>query len=454
MTKPSRGVQFVMNSKGSRSSDPKTKAAPGHKVQQSPTFEHPAASLRFRVSVQRSPRSYWTFWAGLVSAWSSCLLMAQAPAPTLQLDYVLGRTDRVFHISSQPGWFYTLQSSADLSNWASLTTLFANSLALTLTDSSPASAAEFFRAKRNPPNQALVTNYNGWTNAVLLNNGLVEAVIVPNAGRVLQLRFLGATNGPFWENASLYGRTATPTIWNTEGAFGGDKAWPSPQSAWGWPPPAGFDGSPNQVAISNGTVVLTTPVDSTYEIRTTRMVELALDAPVMRITTIFERTAATSRTNNQLGVWVITQVQDPLRCYVPVPSASVFPNGYTQLGSGLPAQFQNTNGLISFTRDLAASHKLGFDANSLAWVGTNLALRIDAPRVAGLPPSSYPDGGCNTEVYTNPGTSAPYVELESLGPLSLLPVGGRMQLVTQYTLFHRTQSDPDAEARTILNVSK
>src|SRR5262249_36624016 len=115
------------------------------------------------------------------------------------------------------------------------------------------------------------------------------------------------------------------------------------------------------------------------------------------------------------------------------------------------AQFRNTNGIISFTRDSATSHKLGFDAGILVWVGTNVALRIDAPRVASLPASSYPDNGCSTEIYTNPGTNATYVELESLGPLYLLGVGEKKEFVTTYSLFHRTQSDPDAEARAILS---
>jgi len=138
-------------------------------------------------------------------------------------------------------------------------------------------------------------------------------------------------------------------------------------------------------------------------------------------------------------------------CYVPVPQPSIFTNGYAQLGNGMPAQFRNTNTVISFTRDAAAAHKLGFDSGVLVWVGANVALRIDAPRLSGLPASSYPDGGCSTEIYTNPGTNAAYVELESLGPLYLLPPGAKKDFVTTYTLFHRTQTDPDAEALSILN---
>jgi hypothetical protein len=302
---------------------------------------------------------------------------------------------------------------------------------------------------QNGPISITVVNYHGWTNAVVLNNGLVEAVIVPDAGRVIQFRFTGDASGPFWENTNLFGATSTATNWNTEGSFGGDKSWPSPQSDWNWPPPSGFDGSPNQYSISNGTVTLTTPVDATYKIVTTRIIELAADKPVMRIKTLFQRTATTTWESKNLGVWVITQTRDPVGVYVPLPSQSIFAEGLRVWDNDMPAGFRRDKNLVSLTRDHARPHKVGFDASHVAWVGTNVSLRIDNPRVAGLPAGSYPDEGCNLEIYTNP--RAPYVELECLGPLSLLQVGGQMTMATTYTLFHRTESDADAEAKKILD---
>jgi hypothetical protein len=394
-------------------------------------------------------RLRWSLWIMLSCAVASDFAGAQPSAP--RLDVRINNSNVVVGLTGQSGLFYTWETSSDLSNWNPEEAVYANSPSLSFTEAiSGLGATEFVRAKVNTPNAAFVTNYATWTNSVLLNNGLVEAVIVPEAGRVLQFRFLGASDGAFWENRNLYGQTATPTSWNTEGSFGGDKSWPSPQSDWGWPPPSGFDGSPNQVVVTNGVVVLSSPEDPTYRIRVTRVIELKFDEPVMRIKTTFQRTAATTLTNNQLGTWIITQLQDPLGCYVPVPQPSIFSNGYTQLGSGMPAQFSNTNGVISFSRDTATAHKLGFDSGVLVWIGTNVALRIDAPRVLGLPASSYPDGGCSTEIYTNPGTNAPYVELESLGPFYLLPVGAEKDFLTTYTLFHRSQPDADTEARSIL----
>jgi hypothetical protein len=233
--------------------------------------------------------------------------------------------------------------------------------------------------------------------------------------------------------------------------FGGDKAWPSPQSAWGWPPPRGFDGRTNSVLLTNGTLTLVSTVDSNYKIQVRRVVELIPGEPVMRVTTSFERTEATAALTNELGVWIDCQAaaSTDSRCYVPVPSPSIFSSGYTTTGSAqftaaLPPAFTNSNGLISFGTPLTGNQKLGFDTGTLVLVGSQLDLRVDAPRIRD---TTYPDGNCNSEVYTAQG----YFELELLGPLATLPVGGKMQFITVYSLFHRTETTTDAEARKVLS---
>jgi hypothetical protein len=295
---------------------------------------------------------------------------------------------------------------------------------------------------------AVVTNYHLWSNVVSVNNGLVEVLVNPTDGRVQQFRFVGDTDGAFWENPDLFGKT--PGGGFRYENYGGDKAWPSPQSAWGWPPPKGFDGHTNSFSIANGTVTLVTSVDTRYKIQSTRTVELLPNQPVMRVTTTFERTAPTTLTNNPLGIWVDCQAAASAesRFYAPVPSPSIFPNGYTTNGSAqfttvLPPQFTDANGLISFGMPPSGDQKLGFDGGTLVLVGTNLDLRMDAPRVPG---ADYPDGNSSTEGYTDQG----YFELEMMGPLDKLPVGGKMQYVTLYTLFHRTEPTPDAEAKKVL----
>lgn len=118
-----------------------------------------------------------------------------------------------------------------------------------------------------------VTNYHGWADCLVVSNGKVEAVIVPAIGRVMQFRFAGESEGPFWENRQLDG---TPPDANSSewGNFGGDKSWPAPQAEWGkitgrgWPPPAAFDSQPVKAGVRDGQVILSSPVDRHFGIRT------------------------------------------------------------------------------------------------------------------------------------------------------------------------------------------
>ncbi len=305
------------------------------------------------------------------------------------------------------------------------------------------------------PPLAVLTNYHGWDNAISVNNGVVQAIIVPTIGRVQQFQFVGDTNNAFWENPSFFGQNPFPRFKD----FGGDKAWPAPQNSWrpNWPP-SDFDTMTNAATISNGVVTIVRAVDSRFGIRSTRIIELVANQPVMRIRTIFERVAAPSQSSlltSNIAIWIDCQASVSMnsRCYVPVPSPSIFTNGFTLTGDAffgptLPPTYAQTNGLISLGPDTAGSHKVGFDSGTLVLVGTNLSLRMEAPRVPGVP---YTSGGCSAEVYTAKFEPAsPFFELELLSPAPPLEVGQTREFVTTYSLFHRTEPTTDAEAQKVL----
>ena len=293
------------------------------------------------------------------------------------------------------------------------------------------------------------TNYHGWTNSIIVSNGRVEAVIVPAVGRVMQFRFAGEEDGPFWENPGMNGKVPDPeaTEW---GNFGGDKSWPSPQSEWpkttsrAWPPPSGFDATPVEVKQDGFVVTLISGVDPHYGIRTYREIKLDLDRPIMTITTTFRKVSGGPLF---AGVWVITQLKDPLAAYASLPDFERFRDGYHRQSDELPPHLKNENGYLSLTRDPKASHKIGTDASALIWVGKEAVLRIDSPhKVFG----DYPDEGCSAEIYTNPDPLA-YVELEMLGPMKKLIVGQRTSRTSTYTLLRRSEADTDLEVRKLFS---
>jgi hypothetical protein len=293
------------------------------------------------------------------------------------------------------------------------------------------------------------TTYHGWPDSLVLSNGKAEVTVVPRIGRIMQFGFAGE-EGVFWENRALDG---VPAVWNPNNwiNFGGDKAWPAPEGEWSkhmrlnaWQPPPAFDGTPAQARVDpNGDVVLTTTVDVFYGIRVERRIHLDGELPVMTVTTSYERVADKPI---KAGIWVITQLRNPERLYIPRAGKSQFSEGYVLLSKAPPPSVRVQPRWLSLERDTASAYKIGADAGTLLWVGKTAALRIDSPRVAG---AEYPDKGSSAEIYTNPNPLE-YIELEMLGPLQTLKPGDRIERVNTYTLIRRTQSDPDREAERIL----
>ena len=301
----------------------------------------------------------------------------------------------------------------------------------------------------SPPRSSVVSiNYHGWPDASLLSNGLVEAVIVPAIGRVMQFRLAGSQDGPFWENPGLWGRRPDPGSedWSN---FGGDKAWPSPQAAWrrlalrDWPPPRSYDGAPMKAVIDGLTVTLISPEGPGFGMRVRRRIELAPDRPVMMITTSFEKIIGSPL---EAGVWVITQLKDPVAVYALLPDSTAPGAGYVRQSADLPTKLKRDNGLLSLTRDPLKNHKIGTLAGTLVWIGPSEMVRIDSTLVPG---GTYPDDGSSAEVYTN-ADPLPYVELEMLGPLSRLAAGESIEQVSSYTLVRRSDPAPESDLRRLL----
>ena len=300
------------------------------------------------------------------------------------------------------------------------------------------------------------TPYPGWQDSYVLNNGIVEVVIIPAIGRIMDFHFIGHA-GPFWANSAMSGKNPDPKA-SEWGNFGGDKTWPAPQAEWGkitgrqWPPPPAFDSMPVKTSIIGHTVELVTPVDPAYGIRARRRISLDPRAAVMRVTTRYEKVQGEPR---KVGVWTITQTREPVDVYIRLPQNSMNKDGYVRMEKGdLPANLkvedsQNGAGrVISLTRDAGKASKIGTDGGTLLWVGEDDILRMDSPRLNN-PAAEYPDQGSSAEVYTSPNPLQ-YVELEMLGPLVEMKTGDHIERTTTYTLMHRRAQDARAEALQIL----
>jgi hypothetical protein len=287
--------------------------------------------------------------------------------------------------------------------------------------------------------------YRGWQDCLLLSNGMVEAIVVPTVGRVMQFRFTGDELGPFWENEELCGCVGDPSAGNEWLNFGGDKTWPSPQGDWekqtgrAWPPPDAFDSFPYQASVESDGVLLTSEVDGHYGIRAVRRVRLAPQAQQLQITTEFQKLSGAPV---HVGVWVITQLREPEWVFALLPETTSFAKGYVQQMGPEPKDARRDGQLLSLKRDPREAVKIGTEAASLLWMDEHIALRICAEDSAG----EYPNGGSRTEIYTNPDPLR-YVELETEGPVVTLNAGERTTRTNAYTLYPRSTPDCLLDAR-------
>ncbi len=292
---------------------------------------------------------------------------------------------------------------------------------------------------------ATAQNYHGWHDAIVLRNRVVEAVIVPSVGRVMQFRFVGETDGPFWENEKLAGQPMPAEPWKVaHGSFGGDKTWPAPQTLWNWPPPDVFDALPLTARVNaDRSVTLDSAVSQRFGLRTVRRITLEADAPVMRIDTTYQKISGDPLA---VSVWVITQLRDPVAVFLPVPATSKFPAGLAPQWPAPATAVQRDRDLFRVVRDPLKSYKIGNDASAIVWAGEKQLLKISLRRVPG---ATYPDDGCSAEFYGN-ADPVRYVELETLGPLQTLRTGGRLSATNTYRLARRTTASLETDVRALL----
>jgi len=318
-------------------------------------------------------------------------------------------------------------------------------LGLTLACPMKSAAASSMEPGAAHPGNVIRIDYHGWTDALLLRNSVVEAVIVPSIGRVMQFRFAGSQEGPFWENDKLLG--TKPDAESTDWAnFGGDKAWPAPQANWpqiasrGWPPPGGFDGLPQEAVVEGPAVILVSPVDPSFGIGMRRRIELRPGQPVMTITTRYEKASGPPV---EVSVWIITQLKNPVTTQAIFADPQLPRETEVRQLNESPAAFQLERGRLTLARDPDWNHKIGVRSATLVWIGEKEILRIDSPLVAD---GKYPDNGSSAEIYTNAGPLA-YVELEMLGPLEKMAIGDKIERVSTYTLKQRAENDPATESK-------
>ena len=262
--------------------------------------------------------------------------------------------------------------------------------------------------------------YQGWTNALRLQNAIIEVVVAPEAGRIVHLGLKGKDNLLRLDPA-LAGKKPDPAqTWNN---VGGDWLWPVSQSMWtvfdgqDWPPPAFLAEEPwTGTAWKNSDGSLLCLISRTYgeplSIKVSRSIRMDKEKASVTIRQRVERTAPSEI---PVCLWNISQIAQPDELVFPVDTNSLFENQYRVLNFGPP----DTNALFLcegtavLQTSAGGEYKLGSDSHR-AWVaarkGDTLILEKAVPGDAAE--GVYPDKGCTVELYSNRGLG--YAEIETL----------------------------------------
>ncbi len=282
--------------------------------------------------------------------------------------------------------------------------------------------------------------YHGWAGVYRLSNGTVDLVFVPQIGRILRYGYVGERN-VLWENAALAGKTTdlsrSGSDWQN---YGGDKLWPSPQSAWGWPPdPISDSGAQTVKVLANRRLLVTGLESRKYGVRFQR--EIAMNPSGTGVTIRNTMTNVSGKVA-EWGIWEVAQADDPAETELAASSADRFPGGYKIFKEMKPADGQVTiqGGTVRIRRRADHSGKIG--GRSLGgwiesrWSTGRFRISADLPRSG-----DYPDGGCGQEVYTSDDPNR-YVEMELLAPIHKLASKASSSVVTHWSLARMPSPGP------------
>lgn len=278
--------------------------------------------------------------------------------------------------------------------------------------------------------------------AYKLTNGAVEAIVVPEIGRVMRFGKVGGPN-LMWNNSQTQ---LTNDGWKN---YGGDKTWLAPQSYWsvfhgakGWPPEPALDGEPQKAEVlSGGKLRLTTPLSATG-IRVIRTMYFDDNGEFVSEQTARKESGAPIKA----GIWSITQAVPGQAVFAAVDPKTQFKGGFYRFGSNekINGELVRPNLVKVVPQPESGGSKAGFETKiaALAAISDGVAWVQKAPR----PDGDYPDGtGFPTEYYLS-GNPNYYQELEILAPLRVFHKGSSWTHTVRWSLHDLPSNDVNSPA--------
>jgi tetratricopeptide (TPR) repeat protein len=274
------------------------------------------------------------------------------------------------------------------------------------------------------------TDFIGWTNSWKISNRSCELILVPAINHVMSFSLTSGSN-LLWVAPEVNGGMVQEagTNWHN---FGGDKVWPTSLDLWRkytgrrWPPSYAFDGGRATAEPIPGGVRMTSKEDSDFGAVCVREFVMDPKEPLVYVRQYFKKQRGGSV---DMTVWSVTQVRRPSFCLLPLGKED---DGlrYRKLGELLPGSFSTHQSVLSLKNDDAVSQKVGVMPDSslkAGWVAacfeTEGAMLLQSHELqSGV---TYPDNGCDAEVFAGGGEFGRYSEIELLGPMTVMSEGRR-----------------------------
>ena len=288
-------------------------------------------------------------------------------------------------------------------------------------------------------------SYGGWSNCYRLANDQVELIVTSDVGpRIIRFGYLGREN-MFREFPEQLGKTNSDK-WMT---FGGHRLWHAPEAARTYYP----DSEPVLVQEIDDGLIVTQKPEPTTGIQKQMEIRLTPDRPEVHIKHILiNHNVWTVET----APWCLSVMDMGGTAILPLPPRGTHPQDMLPTSVLSIWPFTDMTDprwvwgfrylLLKQDPELSGPQKIGlFDSDGwIAYANHNSLFVKQSPiQFEGV----YPDLGANFEVFTN----HQILELESLGPMEMIPPKGMIDHLETWTLYDNVPQ-PENEADVEKNI--
>ncbi|MBX3026480.1 hypothetical protein KF840_16350 [bacterium] len=291
-------------------------------------------------------------------------------------------------------------------------------------------------------------DYRGWPDTIRIDNGRIVARVVTAVGpRVIDLRAAGGENLFHVRDAEAGGRDEPTWMFR-----GGWRLWIAPERRDTTYVP---DNSPCQVEIAGDTVRVTGPPQPAAGIQ--KIVELTAAAgePCLRVRSRLRNIGSAPLT---YAAWSLSVMRPGGRAVVPLDVGPLDAFDATRklilwsYAAMADPRYHFGDRLVSVDQARVApppaanaagrradESKIGVDS-AQGWAAYRLGRTVYVKRFPHDPAGPYPDGGATIEIYS----SAEFLEVENLSPLTTIPPGGELVYPEAWWVFSDVDDTDEA----------